>query len=189
MDQVFSSPSFVIGVVSDTHIPDRTRSLHPRFLTGLAENRVDLILHAGDISTPNVLAELSEVAPVLAVKGNRDFRFTNLPSFLKLEVNGVKIFLAHGHMGFSSYWMDKIQHTIKGYRSDRYIQRLTRAMPDAAIYIFGHSHSSEIIWQERKLYFNPGSVSVGLPPDFKRTWGILEFNDNHVDARIIPLDE
>ena len=62
-----------LGVVADTHIPDRVRSLHPDLLPGLKAANAEVILHAGDICSPVVLAELSQVAPVVAVRGNRDW--------------------------------------------------------------------------------------------------------------------
>ncbi|MFZ3078594.1 MAG: metallophosphoesterase family protein, partial [Bellilinea sp.] len=64
-----------LGVVADTHIPDRVRSLHPDLLPGLSAAKVEAILHAGDICSPAVLAVLSQVAPVVAVRGNRDWAF------------------------------------------------------------------------------------------------------------------
>ena len=188
MIEKFSSPNdFIVGVVSDTHIPDRRRDLHPGLIPALRENHVQLILHAGDISTPRVLRELEVVAPVRAVKGNRDIAFGNdLPISREFEINGQLVLLSHGHMGVISYWMDKFQHIVKGYRSDRYINRLIRVMPEASVYVFGHSHCSEEIRQSGKLFFNPGSVSIGMPPSFKRSWGLLIFRQNSVQSRVIP---
>ena len=180
---------FVVGVVSDTHIPDRTRNLHPQLIKALEEHKVNLILHAGDICVPRVLDELHEVAPVLAVKGNRDILFGNeLPISRSLEIEGTKILLTHGHMGMTSYWLDKLQHILMGYRLDRYMKRVKNEMPGAGVYIFGHSHKSEVIWQDNVLFFNPGSVSIGLPPRFQRSWGLLTFSGATFEGTIKPLD-
>ena len=54
-----------IGVISDTHGLVRPEAV--RALAG-----VDLILHAGDIGKPEVLTELRELAPLVAVRGNVD---------------------------------------------------------------------------------------------------------------------
>ena len=191
MIEKYSSPNdFIVGVVSDTHIPDRRRDLHPGLIPSLREHQVQLILHAGDISAPRVLKELEEVAPVLAVKGNRDIAFGNeLPMSRKLEINGYPVLLSHGHMGIASYWQDKFQHIFKGYQLDRYIHRLNQAMPEASVYIFGHSHCSEVIRQSEKLYFNPGSVSIGMPPSLKRSWGLLIFGQSSIQSLIFELDE
>jgi putative phosphoesterase len=184
-----SAPEFQVGVISDTHIPDRTRRLPNGFLSDLDQYHLDLILHAGDISVPRVLDELKEIAPVLAVKGNRDLVFGNeLPISRSLEINGHKVFLSHGHMGAFSYWMDKFQHVVKGYRSDRYIKRLMNAAPDASVYIFGHSHSVEEIRQDGKLFFNPGSVTFALLPETRKSWGLLSFSSTRVESQIHFLD-
>ena len=191
MIEKFSSPNdFIVGVVSDTHIPDRRRDLHPVLIPALRENHVQLILHAGDISTPRVLRELEVIAPVRAVRGNRDIAFGNdLPISREFEINGQLVLLSHGHMGVISYWMDKFQHITKGYRPDRYISRLIGAMPEASVYVFGHSHCSEEIRQSGKLFFNPGSISIGMPPSFKCSWGLLIFHQDSVQSKVIPLDD
>lgn len=80
----------LIGLVSDTH-RQLTASL-PRLLAGC-----DLILHAGDIGPPSLLAELGLVAPVLAVLGNNDQPgdHPSLPRQRRLELEGVSVFLTH----------------------------------------------------------------------------------------------
>ena len=54
-----------IGVISDTH-----GLLRPEALAAL--QRVDLIVHAGDVGNPEILARLKKIAPVFAVRGNVD---------------------------------------------------------------------------------------------------------------------
>jgi uncharacterized protein len=189
VERFFSPETFRVGVISDTHIPDRVRSLHPGVLDGLRTNKVNLILHAGDISIPRVLSELRMIAPVLAVKGNRDLLFGDeLPLMRILEINGHKVLLTHGHMGMFSYWIDKFQHLTLGYRSDRYIRRLMNAAPDASVYIFGHSHSVEEIHWDGKLFFNPGSASFSLPPETRKSWGLISFSRDSVSSKINYFD-
>lgn len=54
-----------IGVIADTH-----GHLAPGATAALAG--VELILHAGDIGGAGIVAELEQLAPVLAVHGNSD---------------------------------------------------------------------------------------------------------------------
>jgi uncharacterized protein len=54
-----------IGLISDTHGLLRTEA--KAFLLGS-----DVIIHAGDIGSPDILTELKTVAPVTAVRGNND---------------------------------------------------------------------------------------------------------------------
>ena len=59
-----------VAVLSDTHSPrfwKRCPSAVAAHLTG-----ADLILHAGDVCTADVLDELATYAPVQAVLGNND---------------------------------------------------------------------------------------------------------------------
>ncbi len=189
IDKFSSGGKFVVGIVSDTHIPDRTRLLNPQLIHSLEEQKVDLSLHGGDICVARVLDELREIAPVLAVRGNRDIVFgKELPISRTLEINGTKILLTHGHMGMTSYWLDKFQHMFIGYRLDRYMKRISKEMDGAGVYIFGHSHRSEVIWQDGVLFFNPGSVSIGSPPRFHRSWGLLTFSGATFEATMMPLD-
>lgn len=51
----------LVAVLSDTHAPRRWTSCPPAVATRL--EGVDLILHAGDVSTPDVLDELSAGSP------------------------------------------------------------------------------------------------------------------------------
>ena len=54
-----------VGVISDTHGLVRDEAL-------AALRGSDVIVHAGDIGSPEVLARLREIAPVHAVRGNND---------------------------------------------------------------------------------------------------------------------
>ena len=59
-----------IGVLSDTHVPHAFPVLPPKVFEVFAG--ADLILHAGDIVSLDVLTELEAIAPVEAVAGNMD---------------------------------------------------------------------------------------------------------------------
>jgi uncharacterized protein len=183
--------SFKIGVVSDTHVPDRTSALEEQFLMDLQAEKVDLILLGGDISTRKVIDQLERIAPVVAVRGNRDFLLRRqLPMTAVIEQFGVKIVLMHGHMGFFTYWSDKLQYIFKGYDKNRYISRLVSAVPDARVYVFGHTHHAENFWQDGKLFFNPGSITYGDVYTRQCSWGVIEIQDDgKVDSRIILFKE
>jgi putative phosphoesterase len=57
-----------IGIISDTHMPERCAALPPALFETL--RGVDLLLHAGDVGELWVLDRLSALAPVVAVHGN-----------------------------------------------------------------------------------------------------------------------
>ena len=104
--------------------------------------RVDLVLHAGDVLTQDLLDELGGFAPVHAVLGNNDAGLVGvLPEALSLDLDGVAVAMVH-ETGVT-----------KGRPA-----RVRRRFPDAAIVIYGHSHEpyDEIGVGSQRL-FNPGS--------------------------------
>ena len=171
-----SARPITVGVISDTHIPDRVNDLHPSLLGELSERGVDYILHAGDISQKSVIEQLREIAPVFSVAGNRDFlQGKSLALSQTFIINDVRTVLLHGHINSYTYWMDKIQYVFGGYNLARYTSRFPQVDPLAEVYIFGHTHHPENHRERGKLFFNPGSVSTGDLPDYHLTYGILSF--------------
>ena len=178
-----------VGVVSDTHIPDRVDSIHPQIIPIFRAAHVDQILHAGDISIPPVLVELEQIAPVTAVRGNRDLIFDrSLPKLRVIELAGVKVALMHGHGSWANYIRDKLIYFRTGYELERYIPNLFRTVPEARIYIFGHTHFPENFWREGRLIFNPGSASSSISRKLVPSIGILRFyTSGGVEGEIIKM--
>ncbi|HEY3313999.1 MAG TPA: metallophosphoesterase family protein [Bacillota bacterium] len=135
-----------VGVISDTHIPRRAKAL-PGWVREAFEG-VDLILHAGDLTTLGVLDDLAELAPVEAVAGNVDAMgpaALALPSRRVVEVGGVRIGLTHGHDGPGSSTPER---ALAAFREE-----------GVAAVVFGHSHQpmNEVV--DGVLLFNPGSAT------------------------------
>lgn len=120
----------LLGIISDTH-----GLLRAELLTAL--RGVDLILHAGDIGNPEALAGLQALAPVHAVRGNVDGRWSAaLPETAVVEVGGLLIYLLHD------------------------LQRLD-IDPAAAGFqavVSGHTHQPAAFRRAGVLYLNPGSA-------------------------------
>lgn len=180
----------IIAVVADTHIPDRVGGLHPMLLLELQALQPDLILHAGDICAPAVLESLKQIAPVEAVRGNRDWLFVkSLPLVREFSVNGVRIALQHGHGTFLDYLADKWEYFKQGYRLERYLRIVRRSANNATVLVFGHTHYAECVWENNVLLFNPGSASMPPPRKWRPTFGVLRISaDGHVEAEIRPLE-
>jgi putative phosphoesterase len=172
---------FTVGVVSDTHVPDRAAMLHPQLLQHLREANVDLILHAGDICVPSVLKDLEQIAPVRAVCGNRDWAFWGrLPLYRYLDLAGTPVILMHGHGGFMKYVRDKFQYFRNGYRIERYLSVLQGMWPAASVIVFGHTHFIENYRENGKLIFNPGSASMKFRGTRDPSFGLLHFSPGEV---------
>ncbi|HYO46647.1 MAG TPA: metallophosphoesterase family protein [Gemmatimonadota bacterium] len=139
-----------IGIVSDTH--DRVLPALHAALAG-----VDEILHAGDIASPEALAELETIAPVTAVRGNMDEHALadRLPEELLVTRGHVRIALVHGH---------HIGHAAV----DDLIARFEGLSPD--LVVWGHIHEPVSYLWNGVRYFNPGTAGgIGAPP----TCGVL----------------
>jgi putative phosphoesterase len=200
-------------VVADTHCPefiDRLPARIPELLAG-----VDLILHAGDVSSEETLAELRRIAPVEAVKGDHDHGLA-LPERRVVEVAGKRIGLLHGNR--SRFFEEPA--TFAGTISLGYwwpqagLHRwLRKAFPDADAVVFGHTHRAEARRHAGALLFNPGAVYQVTPVEARRrlerspswfewswlqvmrhrrvwprpTVGLLELGPGGITASILPL--
>jgi putative phosphoesterase len=121
----------VIGVISDTHGMLRTEAV--RALVGSR-----LIVHAGDVGDPGILAALRTIAPVVAVRGNVDRGdwARALPEYELIEQDGASIY---------------VLHNVKQLDLDPVAAGLHAV-------ISGHSHNPSIRTQDGVLYLNPGSA-------------------------------
>lgn len=155
-----------VVVLSDTHIrPGASRRL-PDAVYALLDG-ADVVLHAGDIVSADVLHELGGFAPVYAVMGNNDLdpALSHLPQTRLVEIEAVTVGMMHD----------------SGPREGR-AARLRNRFPTAHAVVFGHSH---IPWNEAgidgQLLFNPGS------PTDKRmqpvhTAGLLTIDGDRIAA-------
>ena len=159
----------LIGLISDTHIPDRARILPQKVID--AFNGVDLILHAGDLTSTDVIDELEGIAPVFAVQGNMDrVNGIDLPKAKIIEIEGLKIGMVHGEV----YPRADTQQLLY----------LAKEL-DADILVSGHSHQPKIEQKEGVLLLNPGSPVVPRLAD--RTVMLLEINNMEVDVEIVKI--
>jgi putative phosphoesterase len=148
-----------LGVISDTH--GRLRAEVFTHFDG-----VDRILHAGDIGDPDILIELAAIAPVTAVSGNVDGSAfaSNVPEVARLEAEGRRIVVVHGHrLGSPTP------------------ELLRQAHPEADIVVFGHTHVPAVRWIDDRLFLNPGAAG---PARFrlKPSIALLRLEDRvHVD--------
>jgi putative phosphoesterase len=179
----------VIGVISDTHVPDRVSRLEPRAVEVFRQAGVEAILHAGDVSVPRVLEELGKVAPVHAVRGNRDiFSLAYLPLQIRLNIQGVSIGMAHGHGTLTNYLTDKMRWMFSETKYGRYFKRMLETFPDVDVVVFGHLHAPYRVYLEGKLVLNPGSASFLWPRKYPPSVGLLKISEGkRVEGEIIYL--
>lgn len=173
--------SITLAIVSDTHIPDRMPTLPEELLIQFDKRGVDGILHAGDVCSQSVLDQLSEVAPVQAVQGNRDWLYGfKLPKVLDLAYNGVLLTLTHGHISIPFYFVDKFYYMLNGFQFERSHSNLAKRHPQANIIVFGHTHRQICTQVEGRWFFNPGASYPCLFNNYNPQFGFLIIDQNGV---------
>lgn len=182
-------PAITLGVLADTHIPDRAWGLPKAALDLFTTRQVSAILHAGDISVRRVLVELEKIAPVYAIRGNTDILLVGrLPLTRRLEFESVSIGMAHGHGNWLKYIPNRIDYYFHGPKKFSYYEETARQqMTGCQVVVCGHNHVPANYWLEGQLIFNPGSASqphqamAGLPPSV----GFLELEEGNVRGEIV----
>ncbi|MCI7291902.1 MAG: metallophosphoesterase [Methanobrevibacter woesei] len=159
----------LIGLISDTHIPDRMKELPEKVFEAFKD--VEMILHAGDVTSQEVIEKLEEIAPVTAIQGNTDrIVGLNLPKTAVVEAEELKIGVIHGEV----------------YpRADTQQLHYLAKQLDVDILVSGHSHQPKVEKVEDVLLINPGSPTVPRLAD--RTVMILEINKKEVDVELVKV--
>ena len=146
----------IVGIISDTH----------GLLRSEASNRLrgcDIIIHAGDIGSPDVIDQLELVAPVRAIRGNIDKGAwaSAYPHDDVIEIGGKYIYVLHNLAELD----------------------LDPAAAGFHVVVSGHSHQPKIENKDGILFVNPGSAG---PRRFTLPIAIakLEIEDNEARARI-----
>jgi len=119
----------------------------------------DMIIHAGDFTTVEVLNGLKRLGKVKAVQGNMDSAELKsiLPAKEVLEIGDKRIGITHGSGG---PW--GIEQRVRGiFDQDR-----------VDVIVYGHSHKSQNKVIDGILFFNPGKA--------ENSFGILTIEE---DAR------
>ena len=152
-------PRRSIGVISDTH-----GLVRPEALAALRGS--DLIVHAGDVGKPEVLEALSELAPLVAIRGNNDRGpwAEALATAEVVELDGTFLYLVHDVAELD----------------------LDPAAAELAAVISGHSHRPSAETRDGVLYLNPGSAGprrFRLPISLAR----LSLYDGVLQAELVTL--
>ena len=149
-----------IGLISDTHGLLRNSAVE-----ALAKS--DIIIHAGDIDTPEIIDRLKKIAPVFPVRGNMDKNSYGaaLPKYEIVEINKIPIYVLH----------------------DLYQLDLDPAAAGFEVVVSGHSHRPGIKYRDGVLYINPGSAGprrLTLPISI----GMLEIENGTITPKIIEIE-
>ena len=161
-----------IAVISDTHLPRGARRLPEACVERI--QAADMLLHAGDFSTVEVLRELEAIGPpVVGVHGNQDSAELRrlLPEERVVEADGARIAMVHD----------------AGPRAGRLARMRARFGERADVVVFGHSHMPLHEQADDGFQiFNPGS-----PTDRRRapghTMGAIEVRAGSPVCALVDL--
>ncbi len=152
---------YKIGIISDTHGLVR-ESVIKSF------NDVDLIIHAGDVGTPEVFEALQTIAKVHPVRGNVDGgKWTDsLPLTDVVQVGHISLYVLHD--------LDSLD--------------LDPETAGVNVVISGHSHIPKIEKRDDILFLNPGSAG---PRRFEYPISIafLYIKGTSIEAETVELKE
>ena len=156
-----------IGVVSDTHLHSVTNGFKEIYNRYLAET--DLILHAGDVVSSEVIDFLSK-NNFRGVHGNMDPVDVKqrLPGKTVVELKQCRIGLMHG-------WGSSVG------LEDRILPEFGKV----DVIVYGHSHRPASFVKAGVLFFNPGTAT-GYSSSGIHSLGLLQVNET-VDHEIIML--
>ena len=164
----------IVGIISDTHdclpLVDKAVKL-------LNEEKVKLVLHAGDYVAPFVLPYFKQLkADLIGVFGNNDGereglkkRFTELGAqlrgnFAAVTIGGLKIAVLHGH--------------------EEYLLQSLIDVESHDVIVYGHTHEAKAYKKGKALIINPGEACgylTGKPT-------VATLNTETLDVKIISLE-
>ena len=158
-----------LAVISDTHLSSPTKYLEEIYYKYMHD--ADLILHAGDIVTSEVL-DFFPKEKTVAVRGNMDREdlIYKLPEKKIIEVKNFRIGIVHGWG--APFGMEK-----------RVFEVFKEEKVDCIV--FGHTHNGVNHKKEGILLFNPGSPTDRFFAK-QNSIGILHI-ENEIKGEIIFL--
>ena len=154
-----SKTDYRLGVIADTH-----GYLPPTVLDSF--RNVDVILHAGDVGSSEILTALAQVAPVVAVRGNMD----------------------------CGPWADRLAEKESIRLGDRVVYmihdvlrlRADTIRDDCVVVVAGHTHRSSIERKNGVLFLNPGSAGAPRHGEFPCV-AMVHVSGTNASAELVPL--
>ncbi len=175
-----------IGVLADTHIPDLRRSMPARVMEIFSS--VEIVLHAGDITSIQVLQQLQEsVSLTFAVYGEDDS--PEVRGFLQdsqvLEFGGLRVGLIHGNRDPRTEMNSRLGRLLRrDPHNPQLINYLLSRFNNVDAIVFGHTHVPYAKVHEGVYFFNPGSIN---PYRSEASVGLLEIDNRGIRGRILPI--
>ena len=127
----------------------------------------DAVFHLGDgYKDLRGLGLMYPDVEVYAVGGNCDFS-VDVPAFRVVDIEGVRIFMAHGHTYKVKYGLYLLKSAAKSYKAD--------------IAFYGHTHIANYDDHDGITVINPGSIG------YSGSYGVLNINRGNFTFRFFEL--
>ena len=156
----------IIGVLSDTHLPEPDKRFRDNARRCFAD--ADIILHAGDLTGLSVL-DVFAGKTVHAVHGNMcgSNTWKALPTSKIIEVGNFRIALTHG----------------AGFRHNTEERLFDEFMPIDCI-VYGHTHKPVCHLYGPTLMVNPGSFIATGTYGSSGTYAIIKVDEKSMEGKI-----
>lgn len=162
-----------VALIADTHMPDREQEIPEEFRERI--RAADHVVHAGDFTGADTLAEVRELAGDLtAVHGNMDPDDIGLPTVATLEVEDVTVVVTHGTVGSLDEWYDAVADATREHAEE------------PRVGVGAHTHQVEDTVHDGIRLVNPGSVT-GAAPAERATMMTLDVDGGDVDVIVHEL--
>ncbi len=126
---------------------------------------IDMLIHLGDIEGgENYIRSLVD-CPVHMVAGNNDYSL-QLPQYELIDFEGYRILITHGHKYYVNSGLLRLE--------------LFAMEMKAHVAMFGHTHVPYLNRDGRCVLLNPGSISYPRQEGRKRTFALIEIDNNGV---------
>ena len=126
-----------ILIVSDTH------KSHGNLEKAIQDaGRIDMLIHLGDVEGAEDYIRALVDCPAHILGGNNDF-FSDLPREEEFFVDGLHLFITHGHYYYVSMGEDHLKEEARGRGAD--------------IVMYGHTHRPSITKRRTLLWSTPGA--------------------------------
>ena len=166
-----------IAIVSDTHLPRFGGALPRALVEAMRRERIQLTIHCGDFTSPDVPALFEALGPFHGVAGNNDGPelVARLGRRKVVEVEGARLGLVHGDEGPGRTTPER---AARAFQPDEV---------DAVL--FGHSHIPLV----QRLADGRWLVNPGSPTDKRQqprySWALLTIEAGKIRPKLCFFDD
>lgn len=155
-----------LTVISDSH---RNKSVLRRILNERNDSRFVFFLGDGAAEIQDLFFEFPD-KKFFTVSGNCDI-FSVFPTSSIEDLDGTKIFYTHGHTLGVKHGIDVLIKTAKA--------------AGCIIALYGHTHVSQILYENGLYIVNPGSCSE--PREGERSYAVIDITEKGIMPIIIKI--